>query len=378
MFKTFLIKNVFGLEDELIVMIGSKTQKGSIFAPIRSIELWERESLTKKINSLISFKWTPTENLIKTAAKLIFMNDLFGTSEDYGDKLFELVAWHNSRDWNLNDLAKHDVTKADAIESMTILTRLRYEQTSDKLHLNLFERAPFMCTLVHPMVVKIPIISFQYFLNIHTHYAFNSIRKANHPQADNLIDYLYEVLYLQQKTAIALHEFLLRIDYANKHKNDALFINAEINAIMNADLIFSYLKASIEKIIVIVGLTFGISNLDSKKEHKKKLAALKNGLPKNLFELFYFQFMFELFSSDNLDELNNYRSGLLHKKGIADLQPHNYVYKKVDSIPLFKIFNVVHEQHAKNTASLIGALALLTDKLVELDFPDIKYEEIPK
>lgn len=87
--------------------------------------------------------------------------------------------------------------------------------------------------------------------------------------------------------------------------------------------------------------------------------------------------MFDLFSSDNLDELNSYRSGLLHKKGIADLQPHTYVDKKADSLPLLKIFNVIHEQHSKNTTALIGALALLTDKLVELDFPDVKFEEIP-
>ena len=43
-----------------------------------------------------------------------------------------------------------------------------------------------------------------------------------------------------------------------------------------------------------------------------------------------------------------------------------------------KIFNVVQEQHAKNTATLLGALALLTDNLVELDFPDVKYEDKPR
>lgn len=188
---------------------------------------------------------------------------------------------------------------------------------------------------------------------------------------------MYEVLYLQQKTAIALHEFLLQINYAEEHKNDALFINAELSAIMNADLIFSYLKATVEKIIVIVGLTHGIKNIDSKNTHKSKMTALKDGLPQKLFDLYYFQFMFDLFSSDNLDELNNYRSGLLHKRGISDLQPHNYVNKKADSIPLKKIFGVVQEQHAKNTAALLGALALLTDNLVELDFPDVKYGDIP-
>ncbi|MEZ7936606.1 MAG: hypothetical protein QMB99_05415 [Paludibacteraceae bacterium] len=378
MIADFLIKHLFRLEDELVVMIGSKTQKGSLFAPVKTKQLWAKENLFNKLKAIFTLKWTPPENLIKEAAKPIFMFDLFGTKSDYGDKLFDLIAWHNCREWDLTALTESDTIKADAIESMTILTRLRYEQSADILHLNLLERAPFMCFLTHPMIVKIPVVSLQYFLNIHTHFAFNSIRKAKHPHADDLIGYLYEVLYLQQKTAIALHEFLLRINYAERHKNDALFINAELNAIMNADLIFSYLKATVEKIIVIVGLTHGINNLDSKKTHKSKMTALRDGLPQKLFDLYYFQFMFDFFSADNLDELNSYRSGLLHKKGISDLQPHNYVNKKADSIPLRKFFNVVQEQHAKNTATLLGALALLTDNLVELDFPDVKYEDKPR
>lgn len=68
----------------------------------------------------------------------------------------------------------------------------------------------------------------------------------------------------------------------------------------------------------------------------------------------------------------------MHKRGISDLQPHNYVDKDPLSIPLMKVFSVIHEQHAKNTAALIGALAVLTDKLVELDHPIESIEDIPK
>lgn len=374
----YLLKYIFRIDDEIVVFMGTKTQKGSMIVPVQTTQLWQRESLSKKLSSLLRLKYNPTEKLIRIAAQTILMNDVFGfEDDDYGKKLFNLMTWHNSREWNLNELTLKDIEKADAIESMTILTRLRYEETSDLLHLRLFKVVPFMCILIHPMIVKIPVVSIQYFLNIHTHYAFNSIRKAKHPESDNLIDYLYEVLYLQQKTAIAIHEFLKRVDYADKNKNEALMINAEINAIMNADQIFSYLKATIEKIIVVVGLIYGIKNLDSKKTHKAKLSTLKEKLPKKIFDLYYFQFMFELFSSENLDELNNYRSGLLHKRGISDLQPHNYVDKKPETLPLKKIFMVIHDQHSKNTAALLGALALLTDKLVELDMPDIKFEEIP-
>jgi hypothetical protein len=82
----------------------------------------------------------------------------------------------------------------------------------------------------------------------------------------------------------------------------------------------------------------------------------------------------EFLTSKNLEELNNYRTGLLHKKGIADLQPHNYVGVKPEDLPIAKIYHVLHEQHAKNTAMLLCALALLTDELVSADPPTLDQE----
>jgi hypothetical protein len=67
----------------------------------------------------------------------------------------------------------------------------------------------------------------------------------------------------------------------------------------------------------------------------------------------------------------------LHKKGISELQPHNYVGEKAEKLPLLKIFNIVHEQHVKNTAVLICILAILTDELVRMVPPDIKPQDIP-
>jgi hypothetical protein len=67
---------------------------------------------------------------------------------------------------------------------------------------------------------------------------------------------------------------------------------------------------------------------------------------------------------------------LLHKRGIADLQPHNYASIGAKLLPFRKVFAVLHEQHAKNTAVLLCGLALLTDKLVELDPPDITQDDL--
>jgi hypothetical protein len=378
MFSDFLIKYIFRQEEEFVVSLGAKTQKGSLFAVIKLRALWKEEPFLTKIKSIFSLQWKPNDAAIQVAAKKVFLNDIFGKENDFGEELLKLNIWHYSQDWDFDSLTEFDIARADALDAMTILTLQRYKKgTSIYLHLNLLVHTPFMCILVYPMIIKVPVISFQYFLNIQVRFAFNSIRKANHPQAEEIIAYLYEILYIQQKTSISLNEYLHLVDYANKHKGDALFINAEINAIMNADLVFSYLKASVEKIIVLIGLTHGILNLDSKKNHKSKLGILINGLPQSVLDVHYWKFILEFISSENLDELNNYRSGLLHKRGISDLQPHNYVKEKAEDIPLMKIFQVLHEQHSKNTAVLIGAFAILTDKLVVLDPPTIDISDIP-
>jgi len=55
--------------------------------------------------------------LLQTAAQSILMNDIFGfKDDDYGEKLFNLMAWHNSREWKLTELTKSDIEKADSIE----------------------------------------------------------------------------------------------------------------------------------------------------------------------------------------------------------------------------------------------------------------------
>jgi tetratricopeptide (TPR) repeat protein len=146
---------------------------------------------------------------------------------------------------------------------------------------------------------------------------------------------------------------------------------------MAADCLFPYLKASVEKTIALVGVTHGIANLDTKKGHAKRIAALRAGLPQGIEALPYGRFLFEMVGTENLEDLNTYRTGLLHKKGIADLQPHAYVGGSSSTVSLLKVFRVLHEQHAKNTALLLVALALLTDRLVELDPPPFRPQEIP-
>lgn len=378
MLTDILLKYLFRQEPEFCIRLGQVMQKGSTFAAFSSKSIWQSETLRKKIKSILTLKWTPTQNLLQSAARQTLMNSIFGDEPNYGDSLFKINSWHNSQEWMIDAVTDFDKIRASALDVMTILVRTRHRNaTSDYLKLNIADRASVMCILLHPMVVKIPVTSMQYYLDIHSEFAFNSIRKAKHSNADDLISYIYEVQLIQQKIAMSLHEYLYLVDYSERQKKEALLINAEVNAIMGAELVFSYLKASIEKIIVIIGLIYGIKNLESKKTHKSKLDALINGIPESVKKLYYYDFIIEFIKSENIDELNNYRTGILHKKGISDLQPHNYVGEKAESVPLRSIFQVLVDQHSINTAVLIGTYALLTDDLVTLDPPTISLSEIP-
>ena len=378
MFNKLILKYILRKDDESSLSLGAIDQPGALIVVIKTIDLWNRESFLKKIKSVLSLTWIPTEELVNEARESIFYDQVFGQHQDFSEELYKLSKWHNSREWSIQNLTDSDRSRAEALDSMTILTTEVHQKTSDLLHLRLGDRFPFVCFLVYPMIVKIPVISIMYYVCIHNSFTFNSIRKANHPQADKIIDYLYEVLYLQQKTAIALHGLLKLIIDIERHKAEALITKSEIDAVIIADSLFSYLKACVEKNIVLVGLIYGILNLDNKHEHRKKIKSLSDNIPRKVLDLYYVKFMLEYFSSENLDELNDYRSGLLHKREISDLQPHKYFGKKAETLPLKRIFQILHEQHTKNASVLIGTLAMLTDTLVELDSPKENVEDIYK
>lgn len=127
----------------------------------------------------------------------------------------------------------------------------------------------------------------------------------------------------------------------------------------------------------MLGLVFNLKNLETKKTHKEKLAALYKVVPEKVRELFYFTLIEEFVKSENIQELNNYRTGLLHKKGISKLQPHSFVGQNVKDLPMRDLFSFLMEQHSKNSAVIISTYALLTDKLSELRHPNIQYEDLP-
>lgn len=378
MISNFFIKYWLRQDDELVVSLGRNIQKGSPFAVLKIQKVWKQEKLSKKIKSILAFKWTPSQNIIEKISREAFYEEIFGFPTDYNESLFKINHWHNSRQWDLSSLTDEDIRKSDSLDALAIILKTKHRNlTSDYLHLHLFEKAPSICILLHPMIIKIPVTSIQYCIEIHNAFAFNEIRVAKIDNADNIISYIYELQNLQLKTAMTLHELVYLIDYNEKNKGTALLIQAELSAINEIETTINYLKATIEKIIVIIGLLFNLKTIETKKTHKEKLLALDKAIPEKVKQLFYYEFIAELIKSESIQELNKYRTGLLHKKGIYKLQPHSFVGQHAQDLPLRELFHFLLDQHSKNSTVIISTYALLTDKLVELKRPNINYEDLP-
>lgn len=372
----YILKNT----DDILVSLAD-TDKIKKDCPIVNIpiqQLWAHESRKNKLKSFLKLKYIPDQELIHKVANEILKEEFFGGKDDLGQPLFDLMLWHQNRDWKLNHLKSNDDKKADSLEAMTNLSRKRYwEYTSPNLNLKLILRQPAITFLIFPVVAKTPVRSIQYFVDVHSRFAFNSIRKSQHQYADDIISYLYEVLILNQKTANKLHKIISLIDHIKNEKKQAILLKSEIDAISEVDILITYLKASIEKITSLTGYALNIPRLEDKKEHKKRINAFKAKVPEEVTQKVYYKFFIEHISSGQIEKLNSYRTSLLHKKGISSNQPQEFYQNTSAHKTLIKIFNYLFEQHCKNSTILIASLALLTDELVKIDKPTFSLSEIP-
>jgi hypothetical protein len=376
-FTDFILYKLFKLPKETTVWLGTKKRKGAMVATIYIEPLWKRLPLAKKIHAVMKMSWEPDEQTIGNEAMEIFSR-IFGEIADYGPVVYKLFQWHQSRDWQIENVTDQDIEKAHALVALAVLNQTQLAKIgSNHLNLKMAERSPLMCTLTHGMIVKIPVVSMQHYLDIDAEFTFNSIRKAGHPNADELIAYIYEIIFIQHKLFDCLLSYLKLFQQVKDHKGESSLMIEEFKMIKEADVAITYLKASIEKTVALLAGIYGITGLDQKKMHKQRLSLLDRDLPDAIKNVPYFGFVWHFISSENLEELNKYRTGLLHKRGISDLQPHKYVEIKVPDLPLGKMYAVLYEQHATNTAVLLGVLALLTDELVKMDKPDVNFWDIP-
>ncbi len=377
LFKFFL-RVWFRQKDEFPVMLGTIKQRGSLIAFLKTKNIWKNENLKKKIKSIVIFKWHPSENIVDNLSKKVFIDNIFGYPSDYNEALYRINYWHNSNLWDFSFLTEVDRKKSEGLDAFAILLKTKHNhKTSSHLHLSLFDKAPEICFLLHPMVVKTPVISIQYCIEIHSEFTFNEIRASKIEMGDDIISYIYELQFIQLKTAISLHEFLCIIENNEKNKGDSLLTQTEFAAINEVETIIKNLKATIEKTIILLGLMFKLKNLDGKKNHKDKIFAIEKVIPEKVKNCHYYELIKETIKPEGIEKLNNLRTGLLHKKGVSKIQPHSFVGQKVEDLHLREMFLFFIDQHSKNSLLIISTYAILTDILVELKRPNIEFEDLP-
>jgi hypothetical protein len=358
-------------ESEFPITLVDPPKIGSPIAFVAPSELWRGYTLGEKLKRVVARNWSLSDSELSKLARAVFLEQLYGTTDDAGEAILELMTDHWQTERTYDFLTDHDRKRADALRAYTLATleRFRGLRSSPPLNLRLLRASPLMCTLVNPMMMKVPITSLQFFIDIHVHFAFNEIRRSQHPHADRIIALVYDVLFLQQKTAVTLKALLGHLATIATKQQESWLIQAEIDAIIAADLLFIYAKASVEKTVALVGHALELE-LENKKTQKKRLAVLQAAFPEAARSTPYGVLLLAFISSDALEELNATRSGLLHKMGIAELQPHNYVGARGDASALRRLFSFLHHQHTKNTLTLLAALALLTDDLMRRDPPE--------
>jgi hypothetical protein len=87
MFNKLILKYILRKDDESSLSLGAIDQPGALIVVIKTIDLWNRESFLKKIKSVLSLTWIPTEELVNEARESIFYDQVFGQHQDFSEEL---------------------------------------------------------------------------------------------------------------------------------------------------------------------------------------------------------------------------------------------------------------------------------------------------
>lgn len=366
-------------DDDIVVGLGAP-QEGSTHAVVYKKQLWNNLTAIEKLKFLFAGKWFPTEEQLRTTARNVLADEIFGDDENLGDMLFLIAQQHENKTWDWSNLTEYDKERAWALHAHATVVFRKFKNltTFPPLDLKLSLIHPKIWMLIFPMSSKIPVYSLRNFIYVHPLRAFAELRNSPLENKESLISSLYEILFLQQKTALALYELFQNMDEIYRHKNgqtSAVLLTAEARLLMCADLLITYLKATVEKTTAFLADIHGTTPTEKKKTHKERLAILDRELPPIVKELFYGEILLDFIKSENLSELNKFRTGLLHKKGISKMQPHSYTkHNNFKDTPAFEIFSFVYEHHHKNTITIFSCLALLTDQLMRFETEENKLQ----
>lgn len=355
-------------------------QRGGLVITLSKKEILKQLTFIQKILFLLGLRHVRNiedmEGRISNLVTRIAHDEIFGYEPDFGRSLFTINMEISKKNWSVEKyLTPKDLEKADAIVASNIIIRNRFIglMSEPPLNLALYNAHPEVCLTIPPMTPYVLVQSMRYFVDVNPHYTFCAIRKSNHKNKDELIAYLYELLNRQSMNASSLLEYLDLCHTIQKKKGDSALIKEEQDAAEKANSLFTDLKAFIEKVMAFVGVVYGDTSVDSAGKHKTREKKVSSHIRESFKKNPYYELFIKYIKPESFKELDNYRTGTLHKKGSSDMQPHSFVGKKFDDTPLKKLLTLLVKHHQRNSLALVSALAIMTDELVNMEAPEKRF-----
>ena len=220
------------------------------------------------------------------------------------------------------------------------------------------------------MLPFILVRSMRYFIDINPHYSFSCIRKSNYKHKDLLITLLYEILLEQSRTAFDLLEYQKLCSFIRGQKKQDTLLLEEVNAAEKVKNIVIRLKSFIEKMVILIAAAYDDITIDStRKKHKSRVAIVNKLMAEKDKSLPCYGYLLKYIESESFKKLDNLRTGILHKKGISRLQPHNFFSEgEFNNTPFPEFLDLVRFHHRRNSVALLCSLAVLVDRLI-VDVP---------
>ena len=355
-------------------------QRGGLVIKLSKREILKELTFMQKILFLLGLRrFKSIDDIELRIGKLgdrIAQDEIFGYDSDFGKTLLALNTEVGKKSWNTEKhLTPKDLEKANAIGNLNIIIRNKFIGlvSEPPLSMSLFDAYPEVCLTIAPMTPYVLVQSIRYFVDINLYYTFSAIRKSNHQYKDDLIAYLYELLDLQAKNALSLLELLELCHTIQQKKGNSILIKEEHDAMEKANLLIIRLKSFIEKVMAFWGVVYGDTSVDSAGKHKTREKKVNKHIRESYKKHPYYQLLIAYIKPENFAELDNYRTGILHKKGSSQMQPHSFVGKKFDDTPFRKLLALIMEHRQRSSIALVSALAVMTDELVKKEPPQKRF-----
>lgn len=368
----------FRKRPDRIVPLGDSLHVGGSMAVIYHDTIWNALSWKQKGKAIFSNTWPPKNFNLMRMAKDIYLEEIFGGRSLVSELLFDIGRQRETYTTEYKHLTPLDLEKAQALKSTAHLLLQKYKgvESNPKYYIE-FENEIDLQELIINISSKFPIYNVNYFLHINVYFSFDEIRRLNIQKADDIINALYDLLYLQQKISSSLFEAvhkMSKIHSARTNDKTNVLNYEQIELGKELESIIVMQKSTIEKIIALLSIVYFEELNNVKRGSDSKVKRLEDAIPEFLRTSEYFNFLFKHLKRDGYQDLEDLRTKILHWVGEERLQPHSYMKRSFEENDLLnlEIYSDVLRFHYLNTLGMISCLAMLTDKFMLLETPEMR------